>query len=119
MLGETPAAGIATNIRADGHTTTAFPHDKHQNEIASLRHRRTANQDGGSSRSTFVKPAPVESQAPNNNDKKASTYRTKVTITAEFAQLEKTGSCTYCHTAESGKKKPPASHDAVAPSRKE
>jgi hypothetical protein len=49
----------------------------------------------------------------HNNRRQASTYKNMKTITDEFAQKEKTGICTYCHTTEIGKKKPPASHDAA------
>ena len=36
------------------------------------------------------------------------------TIEEEFEQFKKTSGCTYCHTADLGKKKPPASHEAAA-----
>lgn len=49
-----------------------------------------------------------------HKDSKKTTYKNAVTIEEEFAQNKKTGECTYCHTPDVGKKKPPPSHDAAA-----
>ena len=49
-----------------------------------------------------------------HKDSKKTTYPKAVTIEEEFAQNKKTGECTYCHTPDVGKKKPPPSHDAAA-----
>jgi hypothetical protein len=57
---------------------------------------------------------PINACAACHRDDKAITYGPKiVTIETEIAQFKKTGNCTYCHTAEVGKKKPPASHEAA------
>jgi len=56
---------------------------------------------------------PITTCATCHKDNKKTTYPKITTIEEEFAQLRKTGSCTYCHAAEVGKKKPPASHDAA------
>ncbi len=49
-----------------------------------------------------------------HKDNKKTTYPKAVTIEEEFAQNKKIGECTYCHSPEVGKKKPPPSHDAAA-----
>jgi hypothetical protein len=49
-----------------------------------------------------------------HKDSKKITYPKAVSIEDEFAQNKKTGECTYCHTPDVGKKKPPPSHDAAA-----
>ena len=49
-----------------------------------------------------------------HKDNKKTTYPKAVTIEEEFDQYKKTGECTYCHTPDVGKKKPPPSHDAAA-----
>jgi len=49
-----------------------------------------------------------------HKDSKKITYPKAVSIEDEFAQNKKTGECTYCHTSEVGKKKPPPSHEAAA-----
>jgi Cytochrome c7 and related cytochrome c len=56
---------------------------------------------------------PITICATCHKDNKKTTYPKITTIEEEFEQLKKTGSCTYCHTAEVGKKKPPASHEAA------
>ncbi len=56
---------------------------------------------------------PITTCATCHKDNKKTTYPKITTIEEELAQLKKNGSCTYCHTAEVGKKKPPASHDAA------
>jgi Cytochrome c7 and related cytochrome c len=56
---------------------------------------------------------PIAMCASCHNDNKKVTWKKIVSITDEFAQLKKTGSCTYCHTSDVGKKKPPASHEAA------
>src|SRR5213080_3200333 len=57
---------------------------------------------------------PIAACARCHKDNKKTTYPKLVTIEEEFDQYKKTGECTYCHTSEVGKKKPPPSHDAVA-----
>jgi hypothetical protein len=57
---------------------------------------------------------PIAACANCHKDSKKTTYPKAVTIEEEFAQNKKTGECTYCHTPEVGKKKPPPSHDAAA-----
>jgi hypothetical protein len=49
-----------------------------------------------------------------HKDNKKTTYPKLTTIEEEFEQFKKTSNCTYCHTADVGKKKPPASHEAAA-----
>jgi hypothetical protein len=56
---------------------------------------------------------PVNACASCHRDSKKTTYPKAVTIEAELDQFKKTGECTYCHTADVGKKKPPPSHDAA------
>ena len=56
---------------------------------------------------------PINACASCHRDAKQTTYPKAVTIEAELDQFKKTGECTYCHTAEIGKKKPPPSHDAA------
>jgi len=48
-----------------------------------------------------------------HKDSNKITYSKVTTIEDELAQFKKTGSCTYCHTSDVGKKKPPASHEAA------
>ncbi|MDX6577191.1 MAG: Cytochrome c7 and related cytochrome c [Blastocatellia bacterium] len=48
-----------------------------------------------------------------HKDNKKTTYPKITTIEEEFEQFKKTSNCTYCHTADVGKKKPPASHEAA------
>jgi hypothetical protein len=57
---------------------------------------------------------PIAACASCHKDNKKTTYPKAVTIEEEFAQNKKTGECTYCHTPDVGKKKPPPSHDAAA-----
>lgn len=57
---------------------------------------------------------PVAACTNCHKDNKKTTYPKAVTIEEEFEQYKKTGECTYCHTADVGKKKPPPSHDAAA-----
>jgi hypothetical protein len=49
-----------------------------------------------------------------HKDNKKTTYPKLTTIEEEFEQFKKTSNCTYCHTPDVGKKKPPASHEAAA-----
>jgi hypothetical protein len=57
---------------------------------------------------------PIAACASCHKDDKKITYPKAVTIEEEFAQNKQTGECTYCHTPDVGKKKPPPSHDAAA-----
>lgn len=57
---------------------------------------------------------PIAACANCHKDDKKITYPKAVTIEEEFAENKKTGECTYCHTPDVGKKKPPPSHDAAA-----
>jgi hypothetical protein len=57
---------------------------------------------------------PIAACASCHKDNKKTTYPKMTTIEEEFEQYKKTGNCTYCHTSEIGKKKPPPSHDAAA-----
>ncbi len=57
---------------------------------------------------------PIAACTSCHKDNKKTTYPKIVTIEEEFEQNKKTGECTYCHTPEVGKKKPPPSHDAAA-----
>jgi hypothetical protein len=56
---------------------------------------------------------PINACASCHRDSKKTTYPKAVTIEAELDQFKKSGECTYCHTADVGKKKPPPSHDAA------
>jgi Cytochrome c7 and related cytochrome c len=56
---------------------------------------------------------PINACASCHRDSKKTTYPKAVTIETELEQFKKTGECTYCHTADVGKKKPPPSHDAA------
>ncbi len=57
---------------------------------------------------------PIAACATCHKDSKKTTYPKIVTIEEEFEQYKKSAACTYCHTSDVGKKKPPASHDAAA-----
>src|SRR6266550_5075904 len=57
---------------------------------------------------------PIASCTTCHTDNKKITYAKITTIQDELAQFQKTSKCTYCHTAEVGTKKPPASHEAAA-----
>jgi hypothetical protein len=57
---------------------------------------------------------PIASCATCHTDNKKVTYPEIVTIQDELAQFKKTSKCTYCHLADVGTKKPPASHEAAA-----
>jgi len=57
---------------------------------------------------------PITICATCHKDNKKTTYPRITTIEEEFEQRKKSGGCTYCHTSEVGKKKPPASHYAAA-----
>ncbi|MFN2578295.1 MAG: cytochrome c3 family protein [Pyrinomonadaceae bacterium] len=57
---------------------------------------------------------PIAACVTCHKDNKKTTYPKAVTIEEEFEQYRKTGTCTYCHTSDVGKKKPPGSHDAAA-----
>ena len=54
---------------------------------------------------------PINACAACHRDSKLTTYPKAVTIETELGQFKKTGSCTYCHTEDVGKKKPPPSHE--------
>jgi hypothetical protein len=56
---------------------------------------------------------PIAACVTCHKDNKKTTYPKLTTIEEEFEQFKKTSSCTYCHTADVGKKKPPASHEAA------
>jgi len=56
---------------------------------------------------------PVTACATCHKDSKKTTYPKITTIEEEFVQFKKTSSCTYCHTPDIGKKKPPTSHEAA------
>lgn len=56
---------------------------------------------------------PINACASCHRDSKKTTYPKAVTIEAELEQFKKSGNCTYCHTSDVGKKKPPPSHDAA------
>jgi Cytochrome c7 and related cytochrome c len=56
---------------------------------------------------------PVTACATCHKDNKKTTYPKIITIEDELAQFKKTGMCTYCHTSDVGKKKPPPSHEAA------
>jgi hypothetical protein len=49
-----------------------------------------------------------------HKDNKKTTYPKIRTIEEELEQFKKTSLCTYCHTADVGTKRPPASHEAAA-----
>jgi hypothetical protein len=58
---------------------------------------------------------PIAACTQCHKDGKTYTYGKDIkSIEDEFAQLKKTGQCTYCHTSDIGKKKPPPSHEIVA-----
>ena len=57
---------------------------------------------------------PIAACTSCHKDNKKITYPKITTIEEEFEQNKKTGACMYCHTSDVGKKKPPASHEAVA-----
>jgi len=57
---------------------------------------------------------PIAACTTCHKDNKKTTYPKIVTIEEEFEQYQRTSSCTYCHTTDVGKKKPPASHEAAA-----
>lgn len=56
---------------------------------------------------------PITICATCHKDNKKATYPKITTIEEEFEQYKKTANCSYCHTPDVGKKKPPASHDAA------
>jgi Cytochrome c7 and related cytochrome c len=56
---------------------------------------------------------PITACATCHKDNKKITYPKITTIEDEFGQFKKTSNCTYCHTSDVGKKKPPASHEAA------
>lgn len=55
---------------------------------------------------------PVNACASCHRDSKRTTYPKAVTIETELEQFKKSGNCTYCHTEDVGKKKPPPSHES-------
>jgi hypothetical protein len=57
---------------------------------------------------------PVAACVACHSDNKKITYAKIVTIQEEFEQSRKSGQCTYCHTSDVGRKKPPPSHEAAA-----
>ena len=56
---------------------------------------------------------PINACTTCHKDNKKTTYPKITTIEEEFEQYKKTSNCTYCHAADVGKKKPPASHEAA------
>jgi hypothetical protein len=56
---------------------------------------------------------PISACATCHNNNKKFTFPKIISIEDELAQFKKTGQCTYCHTSDLGKKKPPASHEIV------
>ncbi len=56
---------------------------------------------------------PITACATCHKDNKKITYPKITTIEDELAQFKRTSNCTYCHTSDVGKKKPPASHEAA------
>jgi hypothetical protein len=56
---------------------------------------------------------PINACASCHRESKKRTYPKAVTIEAELDQFQKTGECTYCHTADVGKKKPPPNHESA------
>ena len=56
---------------------------------------------------------PITICATCHKDNKKTTYPKITTIEDELTQFKKTENCTYCHTPDVGKKKPPASHYAA------
>ena len=57
---------------------------------------------------------PIAACSTCHKDNKKTTYPKITTIEEEFERFKTTSSCTYCHTEDVGKKKPPASHEAAA-----
>jgi hypothetical protein len=57
---------------------------------------------------------PIAACTTCHKDNKKTTYPKITTIEEQFALFKTSGSCTYCHTEEVGKKKPPLSHEAAA-----
>ena len=57
---------------------------------------------------------PIAACTTCHKDNKKTTYPKLVSIEDQLAQFKKTNRCTYCHAAEIGAKKPPASHEAAA-----
>src|SRR5258706_776942 len=57
---------------------------------------------------------PIAACVTCHKDNKKTSYPENTTIEEEFEQLKKTSTCTYCHTADVGKKKPPVGHEAAA-----
>ncbi len=55
---------------------------------------------------------PINACASCHRESKQTTYPKAVTIEAELEQFKKTGECSYCHTPDVGKKKPPPSHQS-------
>ena len=55
---------------------------------------------------------PINACAACHRDSKRTTYPKAVTIETELEQFKKTSNCTYCHTEDVGKKKPPPSHES-------
>ena len=56
---------------------------------------------------------PIAACTTCHKDNKKTTYPKIITIEEQLAQFKKTNSCAYCHLAEIGTKKPPASHEAA------
>jgi hypothetical protein len=56
---------------------------------------------------------PINACASCHRDSKKTTYPKAVTIEAELEQFKKSGECTYCHTPDVGKKKPPPNHETA------
>jgi hypothetical protein len=57
---------------------------------------------------------PIAACTTCHQDSKKTTYPKAVTIEEELTQFKRTNVCTYCHTADVGTKRPPASHEAAA-----
>ncbi|MDX6289445.1 MAG: hypothetical protein QOH42_1244 [Blastocatellia bacterium] len=57
---------------------------------------------------------PIAACVTCHKDNKKTTYPKIMTIEEELEQFKKTSNCAYCHTADVGTKKPPASHEAAA-----
>jgi hypothetical protein len=55
---------------------------------------------------------PINACASCHRESKQTTYPKAVTIEAQLEQFKRTGECSYCHTPDVGKKKPPPSHES-------
>src|SRR5882762_5006352 len=66
-FGKPNGASQATKPKDERQFTIEFPHDKHQNVIASLRPRHSANVAGSFIRASFFRPAPMDEKKPDYN----------------------------------------------------